>query len=392
MERSLQFDHTSRSQLYCVLALGHAFPATSSTPGRQVMREEPVTPSPAPSRGRGILRARAPLRLGFAGGGTDVSPYADLHGGAVMNATIDRYIYATLEPLAGDQVLLESHDLGLSAAYPAGMLPIDGRLDLLKAVYNRVVRDMLGGRAPALRLSTFSEAPAGSGLGSSSTLVVAVLQAFAEWLGLPLGEYDVAHLAYVIEREDLGLQGGRQDQYAATFGGFNFMEFRGQNTVIVNPLRIKPQVVNELEAQTLLCFTGVSRASADIIAEQARNVRAGATRSIEAMHRLKSAAVEMKEALLKGDLAHLADSMRAGWQSKRDMAQGISTDAIEDALSTAMQAGAHAGKVSGAGGGGFIMFLVPLERRRAVLAALQAKGYRAEGVRYVAEGATAWRA
>jgi D-glycero-alpha-D-manno-heptose-7-phosphate kinase len=341
---------------------------------------------------RGTVRARAPLRLGLAGGGTDVSPYADLHGGAVMNATIDRYVYATIEPTNGDTVEFASHDLGIAASYPvAATLPFDGRLDLLKAVYNRVVRDMRGGQPLPLRLTTYSEAPAGSGLGSSSTLVVAIVQAFTELLGLPLGEYDVAHLAYVIERQDLGLHGGRQDQYAATFGGFNFMEFRADDAVIVNPLRIKRHVINELEAQTLLCFTGVSRESADIIAEQSRNVQQGASKSIDAMHRLKATAVEMKEALLKGDLARMAETLSAGWTSKRDMARGISNNQIEDALATAMAAGASAGKVSGAGGGGFIMLLVPLERKRGVLSALGEKGYRAEGVRYTAEGATAWR-
>lgn len=347
----------------------------------------------AARHGGAVVRARAPLRLGLAGGGTDVSPYADLHGGAVMNVTIDRYIYATVEPLSGGEVVLESHDLGTEARYPAeaGELPVDGRLDLPKAVYNRVVRDFLGGRAAPVRIATYSEAPAGSGLGSSSTLAVTVLQGLVEMFGLPLGEYDLAHLAYVVERRDLGLAGGRQDQYAAAFGGFNFMEFRADDAVIVNPLRIKPEVAHELEAATILCFTGVSRESANIIAEQSRNVSAGASRSIEAMHRLKAAAVAMKEALLKGDRRAVAATLDAGWASKRDMASGISTGTIEDALGTAMGAGALAGKVSGAGGGGFIMLLAPLERKRAVMAALAARGYRAETCRFTNEGAVAWR-
>jgi D-glycero-alpha-D-manno-heptose-7-phosphate kinase len=340
-----------------------------------------------------LVRARAPLRLGLAGGGTDVSPYADLHGGAVMNATIDRYIYASAAPLDGGAVEFESHDLARVVRLPAeARLPFDGRLDLHKAVYNRVVRDFRGGRPLPLRLSTYSEAPAGSGLGSSSTLCVAMLQAMTELLGLPLGEYDVAHLAYVIEREDLGLAGGRQDQYAATFGGFNFMEFRANDTVIVNPLRIRREVITELEAQTILCFTGVSRESATIIAEQTRNVQQGAAKSIEAMHKLKTAAGEMKEALLKGDLGGVARTLHAGWTSKRDMAAGISNSHIEDAMEAALAAGAVAGKVSGAGGGGFIMFLAPLERRRAVLAALTERGFQTESVRYTGEGAMAWRA
>ena len=309
-----------------------------------------------------------------------------------MNATIDRFVYTTLERIEGDEVVLESHDLGLVARYPAGgLLPFDGTLDLPKAVYNRVVKDHLDGHGPALRIATYSEAPAGSGLGSSSTLAVSVLQAFTELLAIPLGEYDVAHLAYAIEREDLGLQGGRQDQYAATFGGFNFMEFRAGNAVIVNPLRIKQNVVNELESQTVLCFTGVSRESATIIAEQSKNVQQGSTKSIDAMHRLKASAVEMKEALLTGDIWRLAEALQSGWSSKRDMASGISNDTIEDAMTVALRSGARAGKVSGAGGGGFIMFLVPLEKKRGLLGALSERGYRTESVRFTTEGAVAWR-
>jgi len=349
-------------------------------------------PSDTPYRRSPLVRARAPLRLGLAGGGTDVSPYADLHGGAVMNATIDRYIYATVALTDDEMVEVESHDLGLIARLPAMLpLPLEGTLDLHRAIYNRVMRDFCGGRAMGMRIATFSEAPAGSGLGSSSTLVVAVLQAMTELLGLPLGEYDVAHLAYVIEREDLGLAGGRQDQYAATFGGFNFMEFRDRDTVIVNPLRIRRDVITELESQTILCFTGVSRQSATIIAEQSRNVQQGSVKSIEAMHRLKVSAAEMKEALLKGDLTGVARTLHAGWTSKRDMAAGISNSLIEEALEAAIAAGATAGKVSGAGGGGFIMFLAPIEKRRAVIAALGARSFRAETVRYTSEGATAWR-
>jgi D-glycero-alpha-D-manno-heptose-7-phosphate kinase len=338
------------------------------------------------------VRARAPLRLGLAGGGSDVSPYADIYGGAVMNATIDRYVYTTLERIPGDQVIVESYDLDVSLTYPAtAPLPIDGKLDLLKAVHNRICRQFLGGRALPLRISTYSEAPAGSGLGSSSTLVVSLMQAFRELLALPFGEYDVAHLAFEVERIDLGLQGGRQDQYAATFGGFNFMEFRANDTVIVNPLRIRAEVINELESQIVLCFTGVSRESAAIIAEQARNVQSGAQRSIEATHHIKESALAMKDALLKGDLDALAATMRQGWVNKREMAHGISNDNIDGALALAMATGARAGKVSGAGGGGFMMFLAPLEKKRAVIAALQDRGFRIEGCRFVPEGATAWR-
>ena len=339
-----------------------------------------------------VVRARAPLRLGLAGGGTDVEPYAALHGGAVMNATIDRHIYVTLEYNNDGKIRFVSHDLGIHTEADVSTAVVnDGILDLHKATYRRIMADYFDGNQLPLSISSFSEAPAGSGLGSSSTLVVAMLQAFSEMFHLPLGEYDTAHLAWSIERQDVGLAGGQQDQYAATFGGFNFMEFRGRDNVIVNPLRIRQDVITEMEAQTLICFTGVSRESASIIAEQSRNVEQGSTRSINAMHRLKDAALQMKEALLKGDLEALARTLDAGWISKRDMATGISNSQIEGALEAARAAGASAGKVSGAGGGGFIMFLVPLERRRAVMAALSERGYRTETVRYTAQGSMAWQ-
>ena len=210
-----------------------------------------------------IVRARAPLRLGLAGGGTDVSPYCDLHGGSVMNVTIDKYAYATIDASPDGLAHFIAQDAGACERIaPAEAIADAGPLQLAKGVYRRIVADHLDGRAPAIRVRTHSDAPPGSGLGSSSTMVVALVTAFAEYFGLALGEYEIAHLAYAIERNDLGLAGGKQDQYAAAFGGFNFMEFYAGDRVIVNPLRIKDWIRAELESSLVLCFTGVSRASA----------------------------------------------------------------------------------------------------------------------------------
>ncbi len=199
-----------------------------------------------------IYRSKAPLRIGLAGGGTDVSPYSDLHGGAILNATLSLYANATIELLDEKKIILHAIDRDEVEEYEClPSLPINGKLDLLKGVYNRIQKDY-GISKKGFRLSTYVDAPAGSGLGTSSTLVVAIIGAFTEWLRLPLGEYDMAHYAYEIERNDLKLAGGKQDQYAATFGGVNFMEFYGGDKVIVNPLRIRQEYLFELENNLLL--------------------------------------------------------------------------------------------------------------------------------------------
>src|SRR5436190_3171054 len=303
-----------------------------------------------------IHRSRAPLRIGLAGGGTDVSPYSDEFGGAILNATVSHYAHASIEPLNENQIILQALDRKEEEHFEWGKeLPINGKLDLLKGVYNRVQKDYGLPRA-SFCLSTFVDAPAGSGLGTSSTLVVAIIGAFAEMLKLPLGEYDIAHNAYEIERKDLGLAGGKQDQYAATFGGVNYMEFYDEDKVIVNPLRIKQQYLFELENNLLLYYTSKSRESAKIIEQQAKNVTDQKETSIEAMHQLKQQAQMMKEALLKGRLHEIGEILDIGFKQKRNMATGISNELMDEIYETAKAAGATGGKISGAGGGGFMFF------------------------------------
>ncbi len=201
-----------------------------------------------------IYRSRAPLRIGLAGGGTDVSPYSDVYGGAILNATISLFAHASIEITQENGIFFEAIDRNESQYFQnPNEVTLDGKLDLLKGVYKRVLKDY-GLPVANLRLSSFVDAPAGSGLGTSSTLVVAVLGAFVEMLKLPLGDYDIAHYAYDIERNYIGLAGGKQDQYAATFGGVNFMEFYGNDNVIVNPLRIRQEYINELENNLAFVF------------------------------------------------------------------------------------------------------------------------------------------
>lgn len=340
-----------------------------------------------------IVRARAPLRLGLAGGGTDVSPYCDLYGGLVLNATIDKYAYAMIAPQdLQDGVRFVAADRQETWAGAADdPMPFDGRLDLHKGVYRRIVREFNAGRPLPLTLTTHTDAPPGSGLGSSSTLVVAMVKAFVEWLNLPLGEYDIARLAFEIERVDVGLAGGRQDQYAATFGGFNFMEFHPAERVVVNPLRIKNWIMSELEASLILYFCGVSRDSARIIDEQAANVKRQDAAVVEATHALKTEAIAMKENLLKGDFEGLVASIQAGWEAKKKMAKSISNPQIEQTYELALKAGMRAGKISGAGGGGFMMLLVDPVRRMDVIRALHQAPGRIYTCHFTKHGTEGWK-
>jgi D-glycero-alpha-D-manno-heptose-7-phosphate kinase len=341
-----------------------------------------------------LIRSRAPLRLGLAGGGTDVSPYCDEFGGAILNATIGYYAYAALEPLDDGRVEFVSADLNQCASYEAApVLANDGRLDLFKAVYNHIVRNFNQGQPLSLRMSTRVDVPAGSGLGSSSTLTVAMLAAYAEWLKLPLDDYELAHTAYVIERVEAGLEGGKQDQYAAAFGGFNFMEFGRDGSVLVNPLRIKDWVVSELEASLLLYFTGKSRTSANIIQEQSRNVRDRNAPALDAMHAIKQEAFRMKECLLRGDFTHLYEVLRESWESKKQMARQIVNEQIEGLYDCALKAGAHCAKISGAGGGGFMIFFVDPIHKDKVAAALlkQCAGGAAYACHFSPVGVQVWR-
>ncbi|MBP6287439.1 MAG: dehydrogenase [Ferruginibacter sp.] len=337
-----------------------------------------------------IFRSKAPLRIGLAGGGTDVSPYSDQFGGAILNSTISLSAYASIEPMDENRIIIRAFDREEEQVFDvAEQLPIDGTLDLLKGVYNRVQKDHpmpLKG----FRLSTFVDAPAGSGLGTSSTLVVAVLGAFLEMLKIKMDEYAIAKYAYDIERNDLGLAGGKQDQYAATFGGVNFMEFYAGDKVIVNPLRIKPQYLYELENNLVLYFTSTSRESAAIIKEQVKNVNEKNEKSIEAMHHLKEQAKMMKEALLQGKLDEIGIILNYGFEQKRNMAANISNDAIEKVYAAAKQAGATGGKISGAGGGGFMIFYCPGNTRHAVIKTLNNFGGQVRDYSFTKHGLTTW--
>ncbi len=337
-----------------------------------------------------IIRSKAPLRLGLAGGGTDVSPYCDLFGGAILNATINLYAYASIEPTSDGKIQIESIDRKTELVYECSeQLARDGQLDLIKEVYNKVVQKFTH-KPLSFKLSTFLDAPAGSGLGASSTLVVAILGAFTEWLKLPLGEYDIAHLSYEIERIDLNMAGGRQDQYSATFGGVNFMEFFKDDKVIVNPLKIKEQYLEELAHNLILYYTQTSRFSSDIIQSQMQNIVNKDQLSIEASHRLKEQAEMMKTVLLKGEIDEVGRILDFGWQNKKQLTQGITNPLIDEMYAAAIKNGATGGKISGAGGGGFMVFYCPHNNRYKVIEALSQFGGYEKKYSFTKEGLTSY--
>jgi D-glycero-alpha-D-manno-heptose-7-phosphate kinase len=319
-----------------------------------------------------------------------VSPYCDVYGGAVINATIDRYATATLEFNHDDRIIFCATDVGMEESFAAeGRLPADEGLRLHRGVYNRMVAEFNEAQPYPVKVTTFVESPLGSGLGSSSALVVALVQAFAHAMQAPLGEHEVASLAFEIERVDLGLAGGRQDQFAAAFGGVNFLEFGPGPKVIVNPLRIRSSTIWELEESLVLVFTGASRQSAEIINTQMKSVSTGGD-SLQAMHDLKAEAVAMKEALLFGRVQEMAAILTRGWLAKKATSSAVSNPLVESIFEKAFKAGALAGKVSGAGGGGFMMFMVDPKRRSQVMSCLAEEGLSVSGARFTTEGCVSW--
>ena len=335
-------------------------------------------------------RCRAPLRLGLAGGGTDVSPFSDIYGGAVLNATISLYTYTSIKPREDGKIIFDAVDTNKHFECDATeKIEISDELVIQKGVYNRIVKDFAK-KPLSFEMTTHIDAPAGSGLGTSSTLVVSIIGAFVEWLNLPLGEYDIAQLAYSIEREDIGMAGGKQDQYTATFGGVNFMEFYENNKVIVNPLRIKREVLQELEFHLLLYYTATSRMSAEIIEEQQKKIKTNEGRALEATKKLKDQAFMMKETLLKKELSNIGTILDFGWQHKKNLADKISNPLIDETYQAAIDAGASGGKISGAGGGGFMIFYCPGNTKYAVIEALNKQGGMVQRYQFVNEGITTW--
>jgi D-glycero-alpha-D-manno-heptose-7-phosphate kinase len=334
-----------------------------------------------------LIRARAPLRISFAGGGTDVPPFPQREGGLVLNAAINRYAYGTLRSRSDANVTIHSHDYGASVELSAQEAPVfDGKLDLAKAAIARFTE----GAEAGFDLLLHSNAPPGSGLGASSAMMVAMIGVLAEFRNVPVTDYELAELAHSIEREELGIRGGRQDQYAATFGGFNFIELHADH-VVVNPLRIAPDVVLELEHNLLLCFTGNTRQSDHIIEDQMGRYERGDKAAHAGLAAQKELALAMKDALLQRRLGEFGDLLHSAWEAKKRMSDRISTGRIEELYEAARGAGALGGKVTGAGGGGYLLLYCRYDRKHEVAARMQELGALVDEFAFEPAGLRTWR-
>ena len=331
-----------------------------------------------------IVRSIAPLRISFAGGGTDIAEYSRTHGGAVINSTINWYAHTHLAP-AEQGIRLISLDYGTDQKLEH--FAYDGKNDLVKATLNRIGRSKLGDGA---ELFMHTDAPPGSGLGSSSAVVVSLIGALNCWLNQFMGDYEIAELAYEVERIELGIRGGYQDQIASTFGGFNYVEFLCDGRVVVNPLRISQDNIKELECHLLLCYTGSTRLSANIIERQVNNFKEG--KNVEILHEQKKMALEMKNSLLKGDFNDFGEMLDDAWRSKKLMADGISNERIDGLYEAAKSKGAVGGKILGAGGGGYLLLYCDYRKRHEVERMLRSMSAEPMPFSFVKEGLTVWRA
>ena len=348
-----------------------------------------------------IIRSKAPLRIGLAGGGTDLETYSNVYGGCVLNAAIQMYAYCTIIPTNDNKIKIYSYDNKNNIEIDSvPEIKLDGnKLILHRGVYNRIVKQFNGGKPLSFIMSTSNDAPVGSGLGTSSTMVVAILEAFNKWLGLGLNDYEMAKLAYEIERKDLALAGGKQDQYAAVFGGFNFMEFKTDNSVIVNPLALNRQRINELECSLLLYYSGKSHDSSqqqlelsrNIIKEQNANNEKKSGTAIDAMHNIKQTAYNMKDYVLTGNTEAFAQALRDGWENKKKTSSIVSNVELEKTINFALSHGAEAVKVSGAGGGGFLMLFCNPMNRQKLINEMNTLGGKIYSVNFSKKGVESWK-
>jgi len=328
-----------------------------------------------------MLIARAPVRISLAGGGTDLPAYYEKYGGCVVSTTINKYFYTFLNVNEDQEIQITSSDYRTFYRHDGNGPPLwEGDLSLPRAILHHF------GICRGVSMFLASEVPPGTGLGSSSTVAVAVIKAVATACGLHLSRQEIAELACHIEIEKLGMPIGKQDQYAAAFGGLNFISFT-RDGVTVESLRITPQTRRDLEQHLLLFYTGAARDSASILGEQKKASARDDPKVIAALHAVKEMAYQVKACLERGEVRRIGELLHQNWEQKKRFASGVTNPLIDECYELARANGAVGGKITGAGGGGFLMLYCEPEHQDAVTQALEARGLKRMDFRFDYQGA-----
>jgi D-glycero-alpha-D-manno-heptose-7-phosphate kinase len=335
--------------------------------------------------------SKAPLRIGLAGGGTDLPEFIKIKGGRVLNVTISLFTYCTIEENDSGKIIFNSTDLNILSE-----APFNKKLTPNKdfRIYNTIHNYFFNKYNPhreinGYSLNTYSDVPKGSGLGGSSTLIVSIINCYAAFFNVHFDNYELAEIAFYIERDVLKIIGGSQDQYAAAFGGFNYIEFN-KDQIVVNQLKLSSKMRNELQSTSVLYFTNIQR-EASLIEKEKNNIIKNNNNSIESLEEMKEFSTIMKNALLLGDFEKIINILNLGWDRKKSLSSAVSNYAIEKIIKKSFEFGALASKLSGAGGGGFIYFIVNLNRKKELIDFLNSSGGFVYNFDFYLKGSSNWK-
>ncbi len=330
-----------------------------------------------------MLIVRSPVRISFGGGGTDLPAYYEQFGGAVLSAAINKYFYTILRTRGDGRVQVISSDLRVFENWQSiANLPIKGsELEIPLAVLKELDCKV------SVDLFLASEIPPGTGLGSSASVCVNILKTLTNYLQKPLSKYDLAERAFRIAREALSKHVGKQDEYAAAFGGLNYMRFHGDGATEVESLDLETDLMQEFQSKLMLFFTGSSHHSWDILQEQESFTRSHSGSTVEALHEVKALGFQMRQTLERGQLQVFGELLHESWQAKRRVSSKITTPRIDQLYALAREHGATGGKITGAGGGGFLLLYCEKEFQQSVRQALLAEGVNEMAFAFDTQGA-----
>lgn len=330
-----------------------------------------------------MLIARSPVRISFAGGGTDLPGYFERYGGAVLSTTINKYFYTILQKRSDDRIQVISSDLRVTETWEdIGRMSVKGTsLEIPLSALKEIGFDS------PVDMFLASEIPPGTGLGSSASVCVGVLKALTTYRNQTLSKHQLAEMSFQIASKTLGKPVGKQDEYASAFGGLNFITFNSDGSTTVDPLNLPSDLLAEFQSGLMLFFTGLSHHSWTILEEQQRMVKAPASDRLEFLHEIRAFADDARDALKAGDLAGFGELLHRGWEAKKRVSDKISNPHIDEMYRVARQNGALGGKITGAGGGGFLLLFSPPDAKKRVRAALQAMGIREMNFEFDFQGA-----